>query len=206
MALNLSPELNRVSTIDRLQARRVDYYKFPDNPTTTTIEGYNVLEYIPQEIVMENIKQIAELIDPNEFDAVVVNETGGIYLYKLLSEFNPEITLRDTFPVNYKRAPGGYNSDVIKPIPESIRGTKTLLIEDIYDTGGTIEAIKKHSPDTVSVVAVQKAGILNQIALNNIFPAVITDDVWLGGVGMDFGTENYPIDFPRDLRSIVVMP
>ena len=175
---------------------------FPDKPKKINLGGFEVNEYIPPRQMKDYIEMLARKVDFVKYENVLVNLKGGIFLFEWISRIKgykgPSTT------VEYHRPEGGFGARVDKSVPKEIIGKKALVFDDIYDSGGVLRAIMSEvSPSSLAVALVTKNGIPNQIQIPNIVLGVKTDNVWLGGCGMDLGVEGEENTF-RSYPGIVV--
>ena len=115
--------------------------------------AYNLLmkkEFLPYNIVRNNTLKLAHRIYNDGFipDVIYVSLRGGVYLGNIISEYF-KVVQRRARPVYYaavvaRSYTGVQESDEVKVEgwtyhPESLRtGDKVLLVDDIYDSGKTI--------------------------------------------------------------------
>ncbi|MFV1917689.1 MAG: hypothetical protein ACC618_04395 [Patescibacteria group bacterium] len=182
----------------------IPFIPFPEDPNFIELDGQKVIDYISPEVISTRIKTISGLVNLVDFDSVVVNAKGGWFLYHKLARL--QNFGGQPVEVAYHRPQESYGAIVVKQIPEELKNSRLLMIEDILDTGGVLDAMMKDAPNSTAVVAVRKRNIPSQIQTPNTFVAVETENYWLGGFGMDFGVDGYPTDFPRNYPGIVVMP
>jgi hypoxanthine-guanine phosphoribosyltransferase len=174
------------------------YIPFPTEPKLVRVGKFYVTEYIPPFQMDKYIRQLSDKVQLREFEEVLVNLNGGKFLFKKMSELQ-NYQRNPTF-IEYHRPDGGFGADIVTPVPERLIGKKALVIDDIYDSGGTMQAITSNlSPDSQAIALVTKNGITNQIHVENIIVGLRIDNVWIGGCGMDMGLgeegdafRNYP--------------
>ncbi len=180
----------------------IPYFPFPENPELITIGKYKVYEYIkPME--MENyIKQLAELVNFNDYDHVFVNMEGGMFLFKELSKLKNYSKI--PVLIEYHRPNNGFGANITTPVPDELKGTKGLVIDDIYDSGGVLRAILAElSPKSSAITLLTKKGIAGQIPIPGIKIGLSVDNVWIAGCGMDMGFDREK-DTIRNYPGIVV--
>jgi len=180
------------------------FVSFPQNPRLIELDGFSVLDYISPEYMNLRIRDLSSRIKLDDFDRVVVNAKGGWFLYYELARL--QLPRQRPIEVVYRRPPQAYGAIVDNPIPSALREKRLLIVEDILDSGGVLETMMRDAPNSTCLVAVKKRNIPNQIQTANTYSCVETDNLWLGGCGMDFGNESYSENFPRSYPGIVVMP
>jgi hypoxanthine-guanine phosphoribosyltransferase len=178
------------------------YIPFPTEPKLVRVGKFFVTEYISPFRMDKYIKELSDKVPLRGFEEVIVNLNGGKFLFKRMSQlqkYQKAPTL-----VEYHRPDGGFGANVVTPVPERLLGKKALVIDDIYDSGGTMQAILSDlSPDSQAIALVTKNGITNQIQIGNIMVGLRIDNVWIGGCGMDMGFGEEGNSF-RDYPGIVV--
>ena len=198
MSLSVLESLNRHFL--KPETKAPPFYPLPEFPKTLSLDGIPVAEYISPEKLDRNLRFLSQKVRLKDYAAVVVNLSGGWPLYLRLVRLQNFIPTTHT--VEYHRSKNGYSADVVVPIPGFLAGEKILIVEDVYDTGGTLKAMFEHAPHADAVVVVRKIGIPNQIPVPRVKAAVITQNAWLGGMGMNFGA-GFPRNFPRNYPGIV---
>lgn len=184
--------------VERFIRHETPYIPFSENPNQIDISGFDVLSYIPPEKMDEYIGSLSEKIKLKDFDFVLVNMNGGKYLFDKLAEL--QSFHKESVQIEYHRPEGGFGAKIDIPIPHEAKGKKCLVVDDIYDTGGVLQAIMSElSADSQAVVIVTKRDIDNQLPIKNLSIGVKIDNVWIGGCGMDLGKDgegdvfrNYP--------------
>ena len=184
--------------VERFIRHETPYIPFSENPNQIDISGFDVLSYIPPEKMDEYIGSLSEKIKLKDYDFVLVNMNGGKYLFDKLAEL--QSFQKESVQIEYHRPEGGFGAKIDIPIPHEAKGKKCLVVDDIYDTGGVLQAIMSElSADSQAVVIVTKRDIDNQLPIKNLSIGVKIDNVWIGGCGMDLGKDgegdvfrNYP--------------
>lgn len=184
--------------VERFIRHETPYIPFSENPNQIDISGFDVLSYIPPEKMDEYIGSLSEKIKLKDYDFVLVNMNGGKYLFDKLAEL--QSFQNESVQIEYHRPDGGFGAKIDIPIPHEAKGKKCLVVDDIYDTGGVLQAIMSElSADSQAVVIVTKRDIDNQLPIKNLSIGVKIDNVWIGGCGMDLGKDgegdvfrNYP--------------
>jgi len=112
-------------------------------------------EFLQYDVVRNNALKLAHKIYHDGFipDIIYVSLRGGVYLGNVISEYF-KIVLRRDHPVYYaamvaRSYTGVHESSEVKVegwtyAPEALRvGDKVLLVDDIYDSGNTINHLAK---------------------------------------------------------------
>lgn len=187
---------------ERLQISEIPHVHFPQNPEKINIAGFEVFKYIDGLDMKKYIKALSDRNNLRDYDQVLVNWRGGWELFTTLKDLQgywkwPSIC-------EYHRTK--YGVSVTKPVDNSLRSKKVLLVDDIFDRGKTIlEILRSLGSESKAVVAVWKEGVPGQIKDPRVDAGVIVDDKWLGGWGMNMGFDNEKEIF-RKHSGIVVKP
>lgn len=176
----------------------IPYIPFPENPKTIKVGDFLVHEYVSPIRMRTYVENLSDQVNLRNYEDVLVNMNGGMFLFEWLSLY--QAYQRDPVIIEYHRPPKGYGALIKTEVPKEYQNKKVLVIDDIYDTGGVLQAIMKRvSPSSNAVALITKNGISNQIQLNNIIIGLRIDPKWVGGVGMDLGIKgerntfrNYP--------------
>lgn len=179
------------------------YVPFPKELQLIDIEGQFAYSYISPQKMGKFISDLSEKVSLTNFDAVLVNSKGGWFLFNALAKL--QNYQREPIEIEYHRPPEGYSADIVKPVPLHLRTTKNLVIDDVYDTAGVLQAIMDMAPNSSAAIAVKKREVPNQIFIPKVFVGVEVDNHWLGGVGMDLGP-GYSETFTRNYSGILVKP
>lgn len=182
-------------TTEIVSAYEPPFILFPENPTVINIGGYDVYEYITPEQMDKYFREAADRLgDLSQYDYIVYNENGGRYVAEHLFEVKRHEG--PAIPIKYHHPYGG-EVKIVRGVPDDIRaGMKVLVVEDILDSGQTIEFIEKdcNGADITVFCPVHKTGVEGQILPRNFIGAVKIPDHWVGGCGMDIGVNETGID------------
>jgi hypoxanthine-guanine phosphoribosyltransferase len=165
-----------------MKENSASYAPFPQNPTVSVIGGLEVYNYLSEGQVNTAIDSISSQINFTDFDTILVNIEGAKYLFERLAK--KAGYKGKAIEIEYH----GHNNELKKdkPVPENLYGKKCLIIDDIYDSGHTLNSILKEglSPDSVCVTLISKR-IKGKESVPNIIVGLEIDDVWIAGCGMD---------------------
>lgn len=193
----------------------VPHFHFPEKPLPISVEGRDVLVYIPEEQTRPLVKRLSSQVDLHKAKHVVVPQKGGEWVFQRLAELQG-IAFDDPRVRRVKtvRAPGGKSIEIINP--EVLEGVEpsddNVVVEDLLDDGLTAETVFNR---TGGHVYAMYAKVTNGI--NSILPAYATvaatidKSKWVGANGSNFGPVaselyGYSEDFPRAYWDLVVMP
>jgi uncharacterized protein len=162
------------------------YVPFPTTPETIEVGGHSVHEYISPEKMEQIIENLSGQIDLHKFEGVLVNMNGGMFLFEQLSCLQGY--RQEPVIIEYHRPKEAYGAIVVTPVPPELKGKRLLVLDDIYDSGGTLRAVIEDAGSSSQAVAlVIKNGIPDQIKIPNILIGERIDNKWIGGCGMDMG-------------------
>lgn len=178
----------------------IPYVRFPENPQKIKIGDFEVFKYIDEPDIDKYIKALSDRNNLRNYDAILLNLWGSWELYKDLSRLQK--FSKWPYMCEYHRTDSGVRED--HPVDPHLLNKKVLLVEDIQDRGYTIQAIlKKLGKGSRAAVVTTKFGVPGQILDDRVDSAVLLDDKWFGGKGMNMGFPGEKLIF-RQYRGIVV--
>lgn len=187
---------------ERLQKLNVPYAPFPKHPEKTNIVDFEVYKYIEADQMDKYIKDLSDRNSLRNYDQVLVNWRGGWDLFIGLK--NIQGYKKWPYICEFHRTDAGIS--ITKPVDSSLKNRKVLVVDDVFDRGLTINSIFDFvGQESRAVVAVWKDGVAGQIDNPRVDAAVITDNKWLGGVGMNMGLKGEK-EILRRYSGIVVKP
>lgn len=114
-------------------------------PKKIKIHHLNFEEWLPQEDIEKAVKRLAEEIMPKyqDMDTLVIGVLNGAVFFTvdLIRQFNFPFRLDFVQAASYQGMESTGKVEVTA-IKEKIEGSHVLLVEDIVDTGRTIQVIK----------------------------------------------------------------
>ncbi|HKB88225.1 MAG TPA: hypothetical protein VKC53_01110 [Patescibacteria group bacterium] len=169
------------------------YLRFPEEPKKINIGGFEFYDYISPQAMNAIIQNFSDHINLRMFDEVLVNQSGGDHFAKNLAYLQKYD--RKIIDINYAR--GG---KIKTPVPDHLRDKKIAIIEDILDGGGTAQRMVEDAPNATILFMTQKINVPNQMPIDHKLVALLIDNVWVGGFGMNIDDEgdSLPKDFLRD--------
>jgi hypoxanthine phosphoribosyltransferase len=163
------------------------------------MEGYRLNPWIPQDQINSLVKKLAEQIseDYGESELVLVCILKGAFIF-----FSDLIRyLRIPVKVDFVRL-ASYGSgtkssgriEITKDIETSIEGKDVLLIEDIIDSGRTLQFLKGRlsllHPRSIKICALLDKKARREVEIEGDYIGKEIEDVFVVGYGIDFN-ENY---------------
>lgn len=174
---------------------------------------YNDLERIlvTSEEIQERVRQIARQIsvDYNNKDLILIGVLKGSIIF--LSDLIRNITIKHTVDLIGTSSYGSemvssYNVKITKDVNGSIFKKDVLLVEDIYDTGQTINAIigllTLHNPASLEVCALLDKNKKDKISIPIKYTGFKIPDVFVVGYGLDYNEYYRNLDCIGVLKSV----
>lgn len=157
-----------------------------------------------RQMVEEMARRISE--DYIDNDLILVSVLKGCVIF--LSDLTRSVTIKHQIDFigaasygNQTRSMG--NVRITKDIDISIRGKDVLLIEDIYDSGYTLEAaldlLKIHRPQSIEVCVLLNKKAKHKVDIPVKYCGFDAPDVFAVGYGLDIG------EYYRNLNCIAVL-
>jgi hypoxanthine phosphoribosyltransferase len=159
------------------------------------MEGYQLNPLLSQEEIASIVKSLADKIskDYSERELVVVCILKGSFMF--LSDLVRQ--LRISVKIDFVRLASygaametSGNVKVTKDIEIPIEGKDVLIIEDIIDTGRTLQFLKDRlallKPSSVKVCALLDKKARREVKIEAEYLGREVDDVFIVGYGIDF--------------------
>lgn len=171
-----------MASIGRLQPDRQ-----PDR-----VPAFEVL--IPRDRILRRTRQLADEIrrrfpDPHELCVVAVIEGARTFCRTLLAELGPGIAMHE---IRAKSYVGTESSGAVSlgPVEFEIAGRDVLIVEDIVDTGRTMERLRREfgtrEARSVSVVTLLSKPSRREVAVEVDWIGFEIPDRFVIGFGLDF--------------------
>lgn len=153
---------------------------------------------IPATQIARRVSEMAEQISTDytgtELIAVIVLRGSFIFASDLLRQLDPTLTVRLDFIVASSYGEGAVSSGevrIVKDLDFPVTGKNVLIIEDIVETGRTVETVrdrlKEQGATSVRVATIlHKEGKLKS-GLNLDYVGFPIPDVFVVGYGLDLG-------------------
>lgn len=187
------------------------HIKFPfENYKVVEYMGCPVVPYVSKEQVEAIISLELEMVDINKYPYMVINKNGAIF-------HRDEIIKRKRYngqiiEVEYHRARGGFGVEVATAIPRQAYGKGVLIVDDLWDSGYTGQAMLDDAgPNSLAVMLFWKVGVENQLTpdLKRVLFGAKIDNIWIAGCGANLDMRNdpiYPKNYGREIYGLVARP
>jgi hypoxanthine phosphoribosyltransferase len=163
------------------------------------MEGYRLNRYVSQEQIASIVQRLADQIskDYSERELVLVCILKGAFMF--LSDLirRLKIPAQIDFVRLASYGAGMETSGIIeitKDIEIPIEGKDVLIIEDIIDSGRTLQFLKDRlslaNPRSVKICALLDKKVRREVEMEADYLGIEVDNVFIVGYGIDFD-ENY---------------
>ncbi|HEB31561.1 MAG TPA: hypoxanthine phosphoribosyltransferase [Spirochaetes bacterium] len=157
--------------------------------------------------IQQRVKELGALISKdyqNEEVVLVCNLKGAfIFLADLCRYIAAPIAIDFIATTSYKGTATSGNVRIIKDLKMDIRGEKILIVEDIIDTGYTLEYIinylKLHKPKEVKVVTLLDKRCRRLIEIPIAYIGYEVKDKFLIGYGLDYNEKYRELNYIAEL-------
>lgn len=175
--------IENLSSIETLATHKPRFYGPPKNPETIVCMGIPMVVYLGPEILIPEVDHFIDLLSPlQDFEAILPNNNGGGWLTgKTLARHDR--TGVPIVPIEYHRNKGGFSCSVTTRVPEHLRRKRVLIIDDVYDSGGTAMKMKEDTPNATMIFVLRKT-VEGQLLIPDAYWAFEANDTWFGGAGM----------------------
>lgn len=162
-----------------------------------------------REDIDNRVKELAAIISENykEKDLVVISLLRGSFIFTsdLIRELSipVEVDFMTTASYGHGETSTG-NVEIVHDIRTSIEGRDVLIVDDIMDSGFTIEKVKKKleegNPNAVEVCVMLDKPSRRKVNLQPQFVGFSIADVFIVGYGLNYGDHyrNIPYIFTFD--------
>ena len=175
--------------------------KLASKEENTKIPEFTRRVLIPKEQILvrnrELAKQIAKDYEGEDVIAIIVLNGAMIFGSNLLIETNGHSSARlflDTMRAkSYNKTERG-KLEITKDNELDVKGKKVLLIEDIVDSGHTINSLKNHlmekGAEEIKVCALLSKPSRREVEVHIDYLGFEIDNIWVEGYGLDTDEEN----------------
>ncbi|OGG70585.1 hypothetical protein A3F27_03040 [Candidatus Kaiserbacteria bacterium RIFCSPHIGHO2_12_FULL_53_13] len=173
-------EAEVLEVLQKVGAFRAGHFVFVSGLHADTYVNKNAMYPYTREM-SKLCRGIAEMFADQNVEAVVGPATGGIILSQWVAYHLSEMSGREVYGVYADKDEGGF---VMKRgYDEVIKGKRTLVVEDLTTTGGSIkkvvEAARAIGADVIGAVAICNRGGVTREAIGNppIFKSLLNVDL-----------------------------
>jgi len=164
-------------------------------------------ELISREALHLRVKELGEQISKDYHDTEVVlvcNLKGAfIFLADLCRYISTPLSMDFIATSSYNGTKSTGDIRIIKDLKMDVRDKNILLVEDIVDTGYTLEYIIKyislHSPKDIKVCSLLDKRCERKIDIPINYIGFEVDDVFLVGYGLDYNEKYRELDYIAEL-------
>lgn len=161
-----------------------------------------------EEVIVRRVKQLAEEItrDYRHKDLVVVGILKGAHIFAcdLVRNLSFSAVLEFMSISRYKRAPGFKEVKITKDLDTDLTGRHVLLVEDIVDTGLTlnylIEVLKARQPASIAVCSLLDRPALRLAEIPMKYVGFNVNEEFLVGYGLDYRDQYRDLPFIAELE------
>ncbi|HNT30358.1 MAG TPA: hypothetical protein PKL83_05395 [bacterium] len=193
--------------------KHCSHIAFPECPVRSEYQGICYEQYIPEQLVRDQIVTLSAQVQVREYERVLYVLRGGLFLYEQLTRLQDIECNYEKHAIEYHRHPVSGDRLIEKAVPADVSGS-VLVIDDVWDTARTARLIAEDlyrlpavEQVTFAVVA-RKDSVPGRVGVPGVtvYAAMELENRWLGGCGMDLGVEGPNNRYFRNLPEIVVRP
>ncbi len=175
-------------------------------------EGKKVVEKIIPVIKKDEIQnKVIELgraitRDFNGKEPVLICNLKGafIFLADLCRCIDLPISIDFIATASYDGVESSGDVRIVKDLKMDVRGRDVILVEDIIDTGFTIEYIVKylelHYPKSVTICTLLDKPSRRRVNVKIDYTGFVVDDIFLVGYGLDYNEKYRELNYIGELR------
>lgn len=175
--------------------------------TDDTLE--NLRTVITKEQIEQKVKELGNLLSidyGNEEIVLVCNLKGAfIFLADLCRHISSPISIDFIATSSYKGTKSTGDVRIIKDLKMDIRGKNILLVEDIIDTGYTVDYIikylKLHEPKSIRICTLLDKAETRKVHIDIDYTGFVVPNKFLIGYGLDFNERYREIDYIAEFVS-----
>ncbi len=163
------------------------------------MEGYRLNPWISQDQITSIVKKLAERIseDYGERELVLICILKGAFIFFSDLIRHLQIPIKVDFVRLASYGSGMKSSgriEITKDIETSIEGKDVIIIEDIIDSGRTLQFLKDRfsllNPHSIKICALLDKKARREVEIEGDYIGKEVEDVFIVGYGIDFN-ENY---------------
>jgi hypoxanthine phosphoribosyltransferase len=161
------------------------------------------------EQIQEKVRELADLISEDFGDEEIIlicNLKGAfVFLADLCRYIRSPLCIDFIATTSYKGTMSTGDVRIIKDLKMDVRGKNLLLVEDIVDTGYTIDYILKylslHTPKTIRVCTLLDKKCKREVEIPIHYRGFEVSDRFVVGYGLDYNEQYRELDFIGELEN-----
>lgn len=162
---------------------------------------------ITKEQIEQKVKELATLISRDyKVDGVILicNLKGAfIFLADLCRYITAHVNIDFIATTSYKGTESSGDVRIIKDLKMDIQGKNLLLVEDIVDTGYTIDYTLKylalHKPKSIKICTLLDKKCKRKVDINIDYQGFVIGDRFVVGYGLDYNERYRELDYIGEL-------
>lgn len=138
-------------------------------------------------------------------DIVLVCNLKGafVFLADLFRKIKIPVSIDFIATSSYNGTEAEGNVRIVKDLKMDIRGKNVMVIEDIVDTGFTLNYVMKylnlHNPNSIKVCTLLDKRSKRKVEVPIHYTGFIVDDIFLVGYGLDYNEKYRELDYIAEL-------
>jgi hypoxanthine phosphoribosyltransferase len=164
---------------------------------------------IGKEQIARKVSELAMEIssDYGEDEVVLICNLKGafIFLADLCRQISSPVAIDFIATSSYKGTTSTGDVRIIKDLKMDIRGKNILLVEDIIDTGYTVDYIikylKLHEPRSIKICALLDKAEARKVVIDIDYTGFVVPNTFLIGYGLDYNERHRELDYIAELAA-----
>lgn len=164
---------------------------------------------ITKEQIEQKVRELGALLSGNygEEEVVLICNLKGafIFLADLCRYITSPISIDFIATSSYKGTKSTGDVRIIKDLKMDVRGKNILLVEDIIDTGHTVDYIIKylrlHEPKSIKICTLLDKKEMRKVHINIDYTGFVVPNKFLVGYGLDYNEKYREVDYIAELES-----
>lgn len=162
---------------------------------------------ITREQLHKKIVEIGSQIsgDYKESEVILICNLKGafIFLADLCRNISSRVCVDFIATTSYKGTQSTGDVRIVKDLKMDVRGKKLLVVEDIVDTGYTLDYVVKylelHKPESIRVCALLDKKCRREVDVDITYRGFEVDDRFFVGYGLDYNEHFRELDYIAEL-------
>jgi len=160
-----------------------------------------------KEDIENKVRELGALISKDyseEAVALICNLKGAfIFLADLCRNISAPLFLDFIATTSYKGTKSTGDVRIIKDLKMDVRGKNILLVEDIIDTGYTVDYIikylKLHRPKSIKICTLLDKKCKRKVPIDIDYTGFVVGNMFLVGYGLDYNERYREVDYIAEL-------